>query len=87
MNQKIEVGKRFDFRCDDCGEPLDRKGKVCCECYLFNHINGIEKQKAELRAITEMVKSEEPKLLNQLKLKAREMAIEKVFGDYGLKIK
>lgn len=82
---EIKLGKEYKFKCERCNSLLDRKGNVCCRCLIFSKERAIEKTKAELRAITLMVRQENPELLKKLKQEAREIAISKVSREYGMK--
>jgi len=86
METKIRIGKEYKFKCIRCGDVLDRNGDVCCACLLFARERAIEKAKAELRAITQTMKAENPNLLKRLKNKAREMAVARISAEYGIKM-
>ena len=84
---RITIGKPYKFNCVKCGGIMDRDGKVCCNCLLFSNIKAIEKQKAELRAISVLVKQQNPKLIEKMKEEARYMAVSRIGKEYGVRIK
>ena len=83
----IRIGEQYKFKCRDCLKNLDRKGDLCCSCLLLSKEKAKETQKAELRALTLMMKKERPELLKNIRQQAREMAITKVSEEYGIKLK
>lgn len=84
--QTIKIGREYPFSCAKCGNALDRKGTVCCTCKVFTDIKNKEESKAELRAVTQLMKVTNPDLIKKFKLQAREMAVKKVSSEYGIKI-